>query len=138
MDRLSRREVLYLGLAAASWTTLAADEKPANVHSQLLDLAARLQEQRRARFAAVKSKADLEALQKSLRERFLRSIGGLPDAKGAPPVKKTAEIVADEYVIEKLVYESWPGYFVTALLYRPRKIKDPLPGVCHPTSSFAA
>jgi cephalosporin-C deacetylase-like acetyl esterase len=132
MKRFSRRDVLYLSLAASSGLTVAADEKPANVHEQILDLAARQQEQRRARFAAVKSKTDLESLQKSLREKFLRLIGGLPEAKGAPPVKKTGEIVADDYVIEKLVYESYPGYFVSALLYRPKKIKGPLPGVLSP------
>src|SRR5262245_10140816 len=117
MNPLSRREFLYLGLAAAGFA-YAADTPPPNVHQQILDLAAHQEEKRRARFAAVKSKADLEALQKSLRETFLRLIGGLPEAEGPPPVKITGKIEADDYLIEKLVFESFPGYFVSALLYK--------------------
>ncbi len=41
-------------------------------------------------------------------------------------------IEADDYVVEKLAYESFPGYFVTALLYRPRTIAGRLPGVLSP------
>src|ERR1043166_5724162 len=115
MPSLSRRELLYLSLAAAAGP--AADADGADVHRQLLDLAARQEERRRARFAAVKSKADLETLQKGLRAAFLRLIGGLPEAKGAPPAKVTGRFDGDDYVIEKVAYESLPGYFVSALLY---------------------
>src|SRR5207253_3025632 len=39
---------------------------------------------------------------------------------------------ADDYLVEKLTYESFPGYFVSALLYRPKTISSPLPGVLSP------
>src|SRR4051812_19125524 len=112
MTPLSRRDFVALGLAASAGLTRAAGGaggQPANVHQQLLDLAAAQQKQRRARFAAVKTRDDLIALQKSLRESFLRLIGGLPEAKGAPPVKQIARIEADDYFVDKLVYESFPG-----------------------------
>jgi cephalosporin-C deacetylase-like acetyl esterase len=109
-----------------------AEPKPLDVHQQLLELAGRQQEQRRARFAAVKSQADLEALQKALRAKFLQLLDGLPERKGVPPVQITGRIDADDYVIEKLVYESLPGYFVSALLYKPRKITSPVPGILSP------
>ena len=35
----------------------------------------------------------------ALRESFLRNIGGLPQAAGAPPVKKTGQIEGDDYLI---------------------------------------
>src|SRR5262249_39650117 len=105
-------EKLTLARFSLAWLT---GEK-ANVHLQLLDPAATQEEQRRARFAAVKTKADLEALQKSLREKFLHLIDGLPQAKGPPPAKVVGKIEADDYVVEKLLYESFPGYFVPALL----------------------
>jgi dienelactone hydrolase len=132
MPSLSRREFLSLSLAAAAAPALAADAAGADVHRQLLDLAARQEERRRTHFAAVKTKADLEALQKTLRETFLRLIGGLPEAKGPPPAKVTARVEGDDYVIEKLAYESLPGYFVSALLYRPKKVTTTLPGVLSP------
>src|ERR1700733_3464230 len=122
MTVLSRREFMYLGLAASAGLTQGAEASTTDVHQQLLDLPAHQEEQRRARFAAVKSKADLEALQKTLRETFLRLLDGFPETKGAPPVKKMGRIEADDYVGEKLVYESFPGYFLSALLYQPKKI----------------
>ena len=132
MPSLSRRDFLSVGLAAAAGLGRADEPRPANVHRQLLDLAARQEERRRARFAAVKSKDDLEALQKELRASFLRLLDGLPEAKGPPPAKVTGTIEADDYRIEKLAFESFPGYFVPALLYRPKKIAAPLPGVISP------
>jgi dienelactone hydrolase len=103
-----------------------------NIHQQLLELAARQEAQRRARFAAVKTQADLDDLQRSLRAKFLGLIGGLPESAGPPPVKKTGEILADAYSIEKLAFESLPGYYVSALLYRPRKISGTVPGIISP------
>jgi dienelactone hydrolase len=136
MTPLSRRRFLYLSLAAAC-PAVAAESAGTDVHRQLLDLAARQEERRRKRFGTVKSKADLEALQKTLRESFLRLIGGLPQAGGAPPVKKTGRIEGDDYLIEKLAYESLPGYFVSALLYRPKKVTAALPGVLSPCGHSA-
>jgi cephalosporin-C deacetylase-like acetyl esterase len=137
MNTLSRRDFLYLSLAASAALARGADGKKLNVHQQLLDLAARQEERRRARFAAVKTKDDLQALQKDLRETFLRLLDGLPEAKGVPLVKKTSRIEADDYLIDKLAYESFPGYFVSALLYRPKKITAPLPGVLSPCGHSA-
>jgi cephalosporin-C deacetylase-like acetyl esterase len=134
---LSRREFLATGLVAA--VPLARGETPrrADVHRQLLALAAGQEKARRARFAAVKTAADLEALQKELRKKFLALLDELPDASGPPPVKTTGRIDADDYTVDKLVYESLPGYFVSALLYLPRKRDGIVPGVLGPCGHAA-
>lgn len=121
---------LYLILMVMAAPAFAA-EKP-DLHQQILDLAGRQQKERRAHFAAVTSKAELETLQKSLREKFLRLLDGLPQSKGAPPSKVLDRIEADDYVIEKLIFESFPGYYVSALLYKPKKFTGRLPGVISP------
>jgi hypothetical protein len=36
-------------------------------------------------------------------------LGGLPQSKGAPPAKILGKIEAEDYIIEKLVFESSPG-----------------------------
>jgi cephalosporin-C deacetylase-like acetyl esterase len=131
MDTFSRRTFLGVGLAASAGLLKAANARAANVHEQLLELAARQEKDRRARFAAVKSSADLEALQKNLRESFLRLLDGLPASNGPPPARVTGTIDADGYRVEKLVYESFPGYFVPAVLYVP-KSAGPMPGVISP------
>src|SRR5947208_15900995 len=117
---LSRRAFLAAGLAAPA--AIAAGDPPRpDVHRQLLELAAEQEKKRRARFAAVKTTADLEALQKDLRQKFLTLLDGLPEAAGPPPVKTTGRIEADDYTVDKLAYQSLPGYFVSALLYLPQK-----------------
>ena len=124
MTKLSRRELLCLALASSAnltgARTVLAQRQPADLHQQLLDLAARQQQQRREQFAAVTTPAELAALQKSLRDDFLRLLGGLPTSSAPPPAHATRVVEADGYSIEKLVFESSPGYFVPALLYRPK------------------
>jgi dienelactone hydrolase len=134
----SRREFLELtlagpaGLAAVAATAAELGERPVDVHEQLLELAARQEKARRARFAAVTSRDDLISLQSSLRDTFLRLIDGLPAKSAVPAARKTGTIEADDYIVEKLVFESFPGYFVSALLYKPKRIVAPLPGVLSP------
>ncbi|HYV38736.1 MAG TPA: acetylxylan esterase [Gemmataceae bacterium] len=135
----SRIWVVYLFLCPfllALATPAHAGDK-SNLHQQLLDLADRQQNDRRNQFSATSSKADLETLQKSLREKFLRLLGGLPQSKGVPPAKIMGKIDAEDYVIEKLVFESFPGYFVSALLYKPKKITGRLPGIISPCGHSA-
>ncbi len=136
MSPLDRRTFLALGLAGAAKLAHAVDDsaKPArsNVHQQILDLAAEQEAKRRARFAAVRTPEELAKLQAELRETFLQLIGGLPEPQAPPTVKVTGTIEADGYTIDKLVYESFPNYFVPALLYRPRKISGRVPGILSP------
>lgn len=108
-----------------------------DLHRTLLNEAGRRQEERRLQFEAVKTPADVHALQKSLRSRFLALLDGLPEARGIPPAKITGKIDADDYIVEKLVFESFPGYFVPAVLYKPRKITGRLPGVISPCGHSA-
>ena len=131
MSSLSRRELFWLGIAAASGLA-AVDPTGVDLHRQLLDLASRFEKQRRDKFAAVTSKEQLSALQNELRSTFLRLLGGLPKSNGIPPVTKTGKIEAEDYRIEKLSFESFPGYHVPALLYVPKKHNGAMPGVLSP------
>jgi dienelactone hydrolase len=136
----SRREFLATGFAAAA-VPFACGAEPrragADVHKQLLALAAEQERKRRERFVAVKSATDLEALQKELRQTFLALLDGLPAAPGAPAVKKVGQISADDYTIDKLVFESLPGYFVSALFYMPKKREGAIPGILSPCGHAA-
>jgi dienelactone hydrolase len=140
MSPLSRREFLSLGVAAAAGVAWgeAPRREGVHIHQQLLAEAGRLEKERRDRFAGIKTKAELEKLQKNLRNRFLGLLDGLPEAKEVPPVKKTGRIEADDYQIEKLVFESFPGYFVSALLYLPAKRDGRVPGILSPCGHSAA
>jgi hypothetical protein len=136
---LSRREFLAAGLAASVLPAHGDAPHPADsdVHRQLLGLAAQQQKNRREQFAAVKTAPDLEALQKELRQKFLALLDGLPEASGPPPVRKTGRVDADDHTVDKLVYESLPGYFVSTLLYLPKMRNGAIPGILSPCGHAA-
>lgn len=84
-----------------------------------LDRAWAQDDARRERFAAVKTEGDLMALQGELRSKVLALIGGLPTERTPLQPRITGMIARDGYRIEKVVFESLPGFHVTALLYVP-------------------
>ena len=49
----------------------------------------------------------------------VRLIGGLPDYRGPLNARVTKTTRRDGFVIEHVIFESLPGYHVTANLYRP-------------------
>jgi len=79
-------------------------------------------ERTRAHFAAATSKAALETTATILARRAPESARGLPPSR-ACRLQDPGQVEADDYVIEKLVLESFSNYFVSALLYKPRTIK---------------
>ena len=64
-----------------------------------------------------------------IRTAFLTSIGGLPETAGPLNAQAKGHVPRKDYVIEKLIFESLPGMFVTALLYRPERCQTPAPGI---------
>jgi cephalosporin-C deacetylase-like acetyl esterase len=54
-----------------------------------------------------------------VRKKLLDDMGGLPDYRGPLNARMTGQIRTESYTIEKLIYESLPGFYVTANLYRP-------------------
>ena len=118
--------------ACRSAPALAADAGSVDVHQQLLELAAR-QERSAApvRGRQIEGRSGRSS-KRRCGKRFSVCSTVYPMRQGAPPVRKTGTIEADDYVVEKLVFESFPGYFVPALLYKPKKLASPVPGVLSP------
>ena len=69
--------------------------------------------------AAIKTVADAEARKKHVRETLLEILGGLPSTKAPLNARVTGRILASGYSIEKVIFESLPGFYVTANVYRP-------------------
>ncbi|HMH12948.1 MAG TPA: acetylxylan esterase [Edaphobacter sp.] len=74
---------------------------------------------RQARWSQVKTETDLLQLRSTLRTSVLEMIGELPTEKTALHATVTGRISASGFHIEKLVYQSLPGLYVTALVYVP-------------------
>jgi len=76
-------------------------------------------ELRQERWSRVKNESDLLQLRAELRQSLLEMIGGLPTEKTALHAAITGRILATGFHIEKLIYQSLPGFYVTALVYVP-------------------
>jgi len=82
-------------------------------------LAWRQDELRQARWSQVKTEDDLLRLRAELRDSVLEMIGGLPTEKTDLHATITGRISANGFHIERLIYQSLPGLYVTALVYVP-------------------
>jgi dienelactone hydrolase len=80
------------------------------------------------RRAALKTKADAEAYVKDVQTRIADCFGRFPE-KTPLNARVTGTVERDAYVIEKVIFESRPGFLVTANLYMPKGITTPRPGV---------
>lgn len=79
--------------------------------------------------AKLKTKADAEAYVRDVRAKVAQCFGPFP-AKTPLNAKVTGALQRDAYDIEKVIFESRPGFHVTANLYVPHAAKKAkLPGV---------
>ncbi len=85
-------------------------------------------EQRLRRLQAVTTKAQAEAYVREVREKIRTALGPFPEKTPLNP-KTMGVVERDAYKIEKVIFESRPGFLVTANLYIPAGRKFPLPGV---------
>jgi dienelactone hydrolase len=107
---------LFGGLAMV----LAAAQPPGS--PLLKELNAIAQEQLKERadaIAAIRDVAAAEARKTDVRRRILSHIGGLPEYRGPLNARVTKTIEREGFVIEHVLFESLPDYYVTANLYRP-------------------
>ncbi|NRB50074.1 MAG: acetylxylan esterase [Saprospiraceae bacterium] len=65
-----------------------------------------------------------------LKEQFLGSIGGLPEKTPLKP-QIVGRLNRKSFTVEKLLYQSLPGYYVTACLYLPKERQEPAPAVIY-------
>jgi cephalosporin-C deacetylase-like acetyl esterase len=78
-------------------------------------------DRRAAVIAEIRTVDEAEKRKHFVREMILSVIGGLPEYDGPLHPKTTGSIQAAGYTIEKVMYESLPGFFVTANVYRPNQ-----------------
>jgi dienelactone hydrolase len=77
--------------------------------------------QRENKLADIHNVADAERRKQFVRQTILSLLGGLPDYNGPLNPRITGRIQSENYAIEKVMFESLPGFYVTANLYRPNQ-----------------
>jgi hypothetical protein len=90
---------------------------------------ARLAE-RKATVARLESRADWERYRKETREKLLGLVGPFPEK--TPLNARVVGVVHKEgFRVEKVIYESQPGFYVTAALFVPAALRGKAPAVVY-------
>ncbi len=81
----------------------------------------------------IKTRDDWERFRRDKLTALKKSLGSWPKTPSAVPTRVTATFDGDGFAIENLLYETRPGWWVTANLYRPSKPRESMPGllICH-------
>jgi cephalosporin-C deacetylase-like acetyl esterase len=77
--------------------------------------------QRQAAIDEIRTVAEAERRKQTVHQKLIDLLGGLPAYKGPLNAKTTGLLKNDSYTIEKVIYQSLPGLYVTANLYRPNQ-----------------
>ncbi len=84
-------------------------------------------------FPVYRSKQDWEERARQLRRQILVASGLWPEPEKCPLNAQMFErIDRDDYTVEKVHFESYPGFYVTGNLYRPAGKTGPFPAIACP------
>lgn len=125
-----------LFILAAAMTASAADGPPAEAFQVLppaatqgpiitdylryqTELAWQQDDARRNHWASIRTEQDLRQIQEQIRKDLLEMLGGLPEKNTPLNPRITGSIQMNGFHIEKLIFESLPKFYVTALVYVP-------------------
>ncbi len=134
---MSRSLTLALAalLPAVSMSPLRAQEQPPPLNrfprmmqEWLVDQVRAAEARGETRRAAVTSKTEAEAYVQSVRARIRDCFGPAPE-KTPLNARVTGKVERDTHTIENVIFESRPGFPVTANLYLPKGRSGPFPGV---------
>jgi dienelactone hydrolase len=84
-------------------------------------------DRRLKKYESLKTRVEIAEYQQGLKRRFLEQLGEFPE-KTPLNARVVGDLSYADYRIEKVIYESQPGFFVTALLFLPVG-EPPFPGV---------
>jgi len=80
------------------------------------------------RRSKLRTKGDFTGWQRRVRRTFLKSLGPLPKKTPLNP-RACGKLECEKHIVEKVIFESRPKFFVTANLYLPKNSVLPAPGV---------
>ena len=92
-----------------------------------------LNDRSNAEWHAIKTRAEWEKFRQPKLDALRASLGQFPPPPKSLDMRVTGTIPGDGFVIENIVFQSRPGLWVTANLYRPTKPAASMPGIliCH-------
>ena len=120
------------GIAVGQDSTTRKSRTPPDqlITSYLQGLAHQALDRRAVEYEKLDTPAQVEAYQKRLRSFFVEQLGGWPE-RAPLNARVVGSLERDGYRVEKIIYESQPGFLVTAALYLPNT-EPPYPAVLVP------
>ncbi len=129
--RFNACSVVFAGENLTVLTSLPGEPAPGGMlDSYLKQQAYAAIERRKEAFEQLKSRAECREWQEQRRAFFLRQIGGLPE-RSPLNAEVVGTLQGEGYRVENILFESRPGFHVTANLYLP-STAAPWPGVIVP------
>ncbi|MFC2076169.1 acetylxylan esterase [candidate division KSB1 bacterium] len=140
--------LIFVALSAGQVSILAAEDNlqvlsdrvkfpdpELMLYNHLSRLTAEELEKRQESIEELGSPSDWSGRQRYVLERVRASVGPFPPRT---PLKTviTGVYHGDGYRVEKLIYESRPGLYVTANLYLPDPVTDPVPAFINPVGHW--
>ena len=117
------------------WAAELASVPEKMLQSHYRRLAHEALDRRLENYESLKTPEQIVAWQRGLRAKFVESIGGFPE-KTPLNARVVGRLDRGDHRIEKVIYETLPGFLVTANLYLP-KGDGPFPGVLVPCGHSA-
>lgn len=125
---LSRRELIALAALHKLFGQAIYRDYSRCLPDYLRDLVADAYERRNREVAKLTSDSAIRARQRWVTEIFWKLVGGEPD-KTPLNARVVGAFEREKYRVEKVVYESQPGFHISANLYLPKGDSSPRPGV---------
>lgn len=97
----------------------------------LLNQAIKKLDERKELVAQIKTKGDVEKRQEYVRRKHSEMFGEFPPKTPLHP-KIVGKLDREDYIVEKLIFESQPKFYVPANLYIPQNREFPLPTILSP------
>lgn len=107
-----------------------ADKKSQMMRAYLRGLCHEALDHRLEELEGLETPEQIAAYQERRREVFRNALGPLPQ-KTPLNARTTGKLDGDGFTVEKVIFESQPGFFVTGNLYLP-DAPGPHPGILHP------
>lgn len=103
-------------------------DAPNALYHHLTREAYQLLDSREAEVSEIKSQNEWRERQNEVKQKIWKAVGEFSEKTPLNP-KITGKIKKDGYTVENLIYESLPGFYVTASLFIPDDLKKPAPAI---------
>src|ERR1700730_12348 len=143
------KSILILGLGCVSWAAVAEAPPseafrvlpPAPIITPYLqyqtEMAWQQDNARRKAWEGLRTEQALLTLQREVERHLLEMVGGLPSERTPLHPRIAGTVQMDGFRIEKLIFASLPGFYVSALVYVPEDKNKKHPAILVPSGHAA-